>query len=904
MPMKKPFTILLLLCFLSIPILAQHQLSGTVLGEEKQPLPNATIVLLNGLDSTMISFALSNQKGQYQLDVDKLGSYILQITYVGYANYSQPIENDWREKKIDLGVFQMVTSTAIVQEITVKAEHIPMGIRGDTISYNAAAFQTRPNATVEDLLKQLPGVEVARDGTIKAQGEEVENVLVDGKEFYGSDPRMATQNLEAEAVDKVEVFDKQSEIAEFTGVDDGEEEKTINLKLKEDYKKGGFGNVTASVGTEQRYEGKLNYFRYNERLQSSVILSGNNLNKSSFSLNDRMDFLGGLGGLMASGGTIMVGPNKMGDGITRSLVGGLNLNYELSEKWDWRSHYLFDHTNNLLSSQTEATNFNDAFEYQSFENRDREQKNFAHTVHTKLTHKVNPFLEVVSKNSFEWNEGQSFSTTATNYLENSIDLGNTLSTLNNDHRQFKIESKNIIKKKFKTKGRSLISSVNFAWTNQNQQDSVLNSNKIVGQDLFLNQQQLFNNNRNSFEIQTSYTEPLTKGFYGVVNYNINFVNESPQRNFFDLLPDGAEPNEELTTNFKNTYTTHRPGLSVKRNTKKIKMTAALAYQLTELNGELSGNPTTIHTNFKAWLPSLNLDFDIGSGQTVGLNYFTRVEGPRLSQLSPIPDNTNPTVRYIGNPELQPELNRKISISFNHFDNFTFVNLFSNFELTFSKNRIVNQTTISDDLFRVVTPINTDRYIGARSFISFSSPIKKLGIKTRISGNYNYANYESFINGLLNVVKENTFSTRLSIMNRKTKKLLLEGGVKLEYNLRKYDRFESFNQNYFRTDLFLETNFFLPKSWTLYSTIDYNRYSTENFAGPQAFWLWNAGVEKFFFQDRLTIKLQARDLLNQNIGYRRSTTALSLSETEFKALGRYVMFGISYKLGKGKKKRGG
>ena len=169
-----------------------------------------------------------------------------------------------------------------------------MGILGDTISYNAAAFKVKPGATVEDLLKKLPGVDIQRDGSIKAMGEEVENVLVDGKEFFGNDPKIATKNLEAEAVDKVQVFDKKSEIAEFTGIDDGNKEKTINLKLKEEYKKGGFGNAKLAGGTESTYEAKVNYNRFSPKMQAAVILGANNINKQAFSFNEYISFMGGL----------------------------------------------------------------------------------------------------------------------------------------------------------------------------------------------------------------------------------------------------------------------------------------------------------------------------------------------------------------------------------------------------------------------------------------------------------------------------------------------------------------------------------------------------------------------------------------------------------------------------------
>ncbi len=269
----------------------QTDITGKVWNEKEEPLFGATIVLLTQEDSTMISFALTDDKGRFRMDNVKKGEYFLQASFIAHESYSNKLSEDWSNRSLDLGIITLAESTELLQEVTVKAEHIPMGIKGDTISYNANAFKTRPNASVEDLLKKLPGIEVERNGNIKAQGEDVENVLVDGKEFFGKDPTMATKNLSAEAVDRVEVFDKRSEIAEFTGVDDGDEEKTINLKLKEDHKKGGFGNANLAGGTEDSYDAKLNYFRFSPAMQASVILSANKINEETFTINDRIEFI-------------------------------------------------------------------------------------------------------------------------------------------------------------------------------------------------------------------------------------------------------------------------------------------------------------------------------------------------------------------------------------------------------------------------------------------------------------------------------------------------------------------------------------------------------------------------------------------------------------------------------------
>ena len=235
---------------------------GVVADSTTGPLGSATVVLLQQADSVMASFAITDADGNYELKRVPPGAYILQSSFLGYYTFTQKISVGDTQEKIDLGRISLEAVASDLDAVVVRGDRIPMMINKDTIEYNADAFKTQPNDVVEDLLRKLPGVEVEADGTVKAQGEEVKQILVDGKEFFGRDPQIATKNLPAEAVDKVQVFDKKSDMAEFTGIDDGADEKAINIQLKEDHKKGVFGNVAAGYGTKDRYEAKVNLNKF------------------------------------------------------------------------------------------------------------------------------------------------------------------------------------------------------------------------------------------------------------------------------------------------------------------------------------------------------------------------------------------------------------------------------------------------------------------------------------------------------------------------------------------------------------------------------------------------------------------------------------------------------------------
>lgn len=351
------FSFLFFFLLFSTTLLAQNRfdLQAQVVDTLGQPLNSATVMLLHQKDSVMANFGLTDSEGLFSIKKIEAGQYILQITYIGYENYSKNIELNPTTGNLDLGQIILKPAIANLNEVTVTEQHIPLRMNDDTLEYNANAFQTRPGAVVEDLLKKLPGVEVDRQGNIRAQGEQVQQVMVDGEEFFGNDPKIATKNLPADAVDKVQVFDRKSDFAEFSGIDDGNEQKTINLQLKDDKKKGYFGNITAGYGTEDRYAGKFNVNRFGKKMQTSVIGMANNINEQGFSFNDYINFMGGIGNLIAGGGGavrlnssdigIPLGMNQ--NGITTTWAGGANLSYKLSKKTKLNGSYFYNNMSNV-----------------------------------------------------------------------------------------------------------------------------------------------------------------------------------------------------------------------------------------------------------------------------------------------------------------------------------------------------------------------------------------------------------------------------------------------------------------------------------------------------------------------------------------------------------------------------
>ena len=899
--------LLLIFFFLSLITSAQYTLDATVLGTDQMPLPGTTVVLLDSQDSSMIAFSIANTKGIFELEAIEKGDYILQFSFVSYKTLEESITVGGAEKKIELGKFTLKESEELLQEVEVKAERIPMGILGDTINYNAAAFKTRPGATVEDLLKKLPGIEVQRDGSIKAMGEEVENVLVDGKEFFGADPKIATRNLEAEAVDNVQVFDKKSEISEFTGIEDGSDEKTINLKLKEEYKNGGFGKVKLAGGTDSRYQGKLNYNRFSPNLQAAAIVNANNINQQAFSFNEYIGFMGGIGNAVSNNNGLFnfgeFGGNLTPQGITNAFSSGLNFNYDFSKKLILSNHYFYLRDDLKLNKNSLSNQFT---ENKNFVTEDLSQVNRLHHNHRinfKLNFKPNPFLQIIWKNSGSGIINKAVTFASTNFQTDGISTGLTQSMLDYNNEQFGIEGNLQLRKKFEKKGRNWINKINYQFGRFDEERNIFNLFDLQSTYNLVNQLQQYNFNTTGWKLESVFTEPIGKGLYLSPSYKFERLRESPIKDFFDLKNNNAILNPDLSRKYSMYSHTQKTGLSLKRNNKRSKINAGLHAQHSTIQGKLQTDQEKLGTSKLYLLPSADWQYELDSKSTFNAGYSTAINLPNLGQLAPIPDNSNPNILILGNPELAPEYAHNFRLSYSIFDQFNFINFYTSFNVKLTNQWINNSLTINDQFLKVYEPENVDQHMNYFGHMMFSAPIKPLKLKIRTQGTYSWSNYEGVINQSLSQIKEGNFNFSISIENRKKKHFDIATGIKVNLSTTQYAVNESFNQQFSNTKLFVEGDWFISDHWTLSSSFDYVSYSSEFFSESSQYVLWNASLDKTLLKDKLSIGIEVYDLLNQNIGLTRSGNINGLIENRFNTLSQYIMLRISYKLGKSKGKEG-
>lgn len=924
--MKTKYPIVLILLFLSNLILAQKatDLTGFVTDSTGTGLLAATVVLIEKADSTLSAFAITEADGRFLVRKVAPGDYLLQVSFVGYETHWQPLQVVSGNEKLDLGQIILAPASATLDLVEVTADRVPLRMQGDTINYNAAAFRTQPGAVVEDLLKKLPGVEVQADGTIKAQGETVRNVFVDGKEFFGNDPQVATKNLPADAVDKVQVYDKKSKMAEFTGIEDGREAKTINLTLKEGHKNGYFGNATAGGGTDERYQSRFNLNRFSQKSQLSAIGMANNNNQAGFSFNDYMQYMGGLGSFIGAGGggggsrsvrmSFDLGqtgiPLEGGqiDGLLSTWAGGLNFNREFGKKTKLQSSYFVSKIRNDIERSTVRQNLlgDQSFRSTDLENTRSESVN--QRFNLSLEHQLDSASDLSLRSSLAISDatynsngtGQTFGNDGFLENENSRDYrssGQRLDLTNSAN----------YRRRFGKKGRALVldASLNLG---QNTQDGRLASQTSFYQNdtatVQLNQRQKTTDDALSYGLGTYYTEPIGKGKYLEFSASRqNYTNETG-KDFYDIGPGGEAQNDQLSNHFKRGYLYDRTGLNLMVNRKKWNLTTGSALQRSSLEGQQRGESEALQRSFTRLLPSLFYNYEIGIGKNFSFEYRTELREPSPEQLQPLVDNSDPLNLYVGNPNLQPEYAHSISTQFMRFDQFTFTSFFANLEAEFVKDRITNASSVDSLFRRTVRPVNVKNDRSLRGYVDFSTPLRPLKTTVRLNLSSNWSRGILFVNDLENSTDRITSGIDLSFSNRKKEKFDATIGARLSHNKTTYSESEALNQTYLNRRLYAEASVYPNQNWEFGSKFRFTVYSDENFGGEQVVPLWEASISRYLLKNkRGKLTLSGFDLLNKNLGIRRNSELNYIEEQRIRSLGRYVMLTFAYSI-RGFGKQGG
>ncbi|MBT1697603.1 TonB-dependent receptor [Fulvivirgaceae bacterium PWU4] len=931
MPGLTTKSLLLIIVLMAIGYASSAQtfsVSGTMIDSTaREPLPGVAVVLRSVRDTTQWKGTLTDIDGNFRFENVAPGGYRLKATYIGYTTRQRFIRV--RGENIEIGPLMISQSAVALKAVEVTDTQIRVQQKGDTLQYNANAFKTSRDGNVEDLITKMPGITVDGSG-VKAQGENVQQILVDGKPFFGDDPNITLKNLPAEVIDKIEVFDRLSEQAQFTGFDDGQTRKTINIVTKKGVSRGDFGKIYAGAGENGRYiaGGNMNAFKGARKL--SAIGLTNNINQQNFSNEDLLGISGnstssgggrgGRGGGRTNGGgnnnnnssNFQVGQQS---GISTTHAMGLNYSNEW-KKVELSGSYFFNKADNDRRTSLERTFIAQRDSGLVYTERNRATStNFNHRLNLRLEYEIDSANSLVVTPAFSQQRNRSQSNLGGDYLtsetqERHLDNGNY-----GYNTGYNFSNNVLFRHRFKKRGRS--ASINATVTlNDRDADSGLRS---VDDD-FLNDTTVRIDQHadqitssDTYSSNVAFTEPIGKSGQFQVNYTLSLTKSSTSKQTFDINPEtGANLTLDtlLTNVFENTYLSNRGGASYRYNKKRFNFMTGLNFQYADLASTQDfPQPFELQRSFENLLPQAMLNYKFSQGANLRFNYRTATNAPTVSQLQNVVNNRNPLFLRSGNSNLKQDYQHTFTLRYGRtnfktassFNVFLFANYVKDYigNATFraEKDTTVNGVRLSQRGTQLTYPINVPENWNARTFITFGVPMSAIKSNLNLNTGFNYNRTPALINGRTNLAHNYSLSE----------------GIVLGSNHEAIDFTVSYTANYVIVKNTLQTssdnNYFthltsLRLTWQPWKGIVFNSnlvntvYTGLGEEFNQSIWFWNAAIGYKLLKDKsLDIRISGFDLLNQNRSINRDVTETYIEDSQTNALTRYYMLMITYDLRK-------
>ena len=913
-----PKLTVLLSCFvlLAMSSMAQYShISGTVADTlEKKQLSNASILLLRPKDSVLVKYTRSDAKGHFQIDKVPAGPYLLLVTYPSYADYVDSLDAK-DSSGVTLPTVPLMLKSKLLETVVVNGSKGAVRIKGDTTEFNADSFRTEANASVEDLLKKLPGIQVDRNGKITAQGETVKKVLVDGEEFFGDDPTLVTQNLRADMVDKVQVYDKKSDQATFTGIDDGQREKTINLKLKNGKKNGYFGRLTADVGTDGYYDEQLmaNYFKNKEKIAVYGIIS--NTGKTGLNWSERDNYgqsVLGTADVDESTGFISIQNTNddldtwsgrfEGQGYPAVKTGGVHFN----NKWDDEMQSLngnykyMDLSVKGNSTTNTETILPDTLYYnnqkQTFNNR-------------IIRHSVNSIYEMKFDSSTSLkimaDGGTDHKTTYDQYESDYLASDSSMVNSNNrttstvgDNRA--VNSNFLFRKKMHRVGRTFSLNVRENYTD-NTSAGYLNSNTqfyskgIPSSDSLIDQYKDYHTKTTLIDSKATYTEPLSKVSFLVANFGVLVNNSHSDRNSYnqDLTGKFSVLDSIYSNNYQYNVFTEKGGLAYNFVKKKMRFAAGADVGFAKFHQSDLVADTSATRHFVNWFPTASFMYSFTNMRRLNFQYNGIPQQPSVTEIQPILTNENPLNVYIGNPGLKPQFTHRMSVFFNDYKVLTDRGIWANVWVNFTPNDISTSTYVDASGKQTNQYVNVNGTYSVGGWMSYSFKWKKPDIRFGFNANPNINNNVSYVNGLRNNTHSNSFTFGPSLYKSKEKKYDFDVNFNATYTKSTSSINTGIVTEYWTYQIETGGNLYLPLKFQIHADANINlRPKSSAFPTSNNVTLINGWVgKKFLKHDQLLFKVAVNDLLNQNVGFNRTVNSNFISQNTYSTIRRYGMVSI-------------
>lgn len=934
--MIKPVALLILSSFFAIAANAQsNTIKGSLVDDtDKKPLKAATVSLLHRRDSSIVKTAVSDSAGSFLFNDLLIDSFIVKAEAIGYQDYFSFIF--LKEGSNDIGILSMNRKGTDLENVTVVAKTPPVSQKGDTVQYNASQYKVNPDADAEDLIKKMPGITVDKAGTVTAQGDQVKKVTVDGKEFFGDDATAALKNLPAEIIDKIQVFDKLSDQAQFTGFDDGNSTKSINIVTKTGVKNGQFGRIYAGYGTDDRYAagGNASFFNGDRRLSFAGLF--NDINQQNFSNEDLLGVTsssgsggrqGGGGGGNRSGGGSRGGGGGSGNannflvgqqnGISTTNAFGINYGDKWGKKIDVSGSYFFNNskTNNDQLSNAEyfiKDTANQLYDEQSLS----EAKNFNHRINFRMEYKLDSFNSFVftPSISFQKNDNNN-DVSGTRYYTLSDLISSTRYNSNSNISGFNTNNNLLYRHAFVKKGRTL--SVNLGiGGNHKEGDIFLTSVNhyydLSNLDDSIRQQTDQLVNGTSYSGNIAYTEPVGKQGQLQFNYSPSVSkNKSNQQVYqFDRLTDKyALFDTSLSNKFDNRVTSHSGGVSFRRGNRDNMFAVGLSYKYTELNSEqVFPQKATVNKSFSNLLPNLMWRKKLSTKSSINLMYRASTNAPSINQLQNVINNNNPLFLTTGNPDLKQQTTNTLSARYTFTNTTKGQSFFANMYLQQANNYVANATYIatSDSVLnnnvilykgaQLTKPTNLDGYVSLRSFLTYAMPLKFIKSNINLNTGFTWAKTPGIVNYVNSITNNYVYSGGVVVSSNVSEYVDFNVSYNVNFNKANNNVQLQQNNNYTMQSAGVQLNLLSKKGWFIQNDVNNISYSGLSSGFNQSYWLWNAAIgKKFLKKQAAELKLSVFDLLKQNRSITRTVTESYIEDVQNQVLTQYFMLTFAYKL---------
>ena len=916
--------------------------------DTKEPVGYATVAVTPDGKTEVLKYAQSDDAGVAEIRGIPKGKYKVAAILMGYDNYEEVVEIN---KNTDLGTKEMKVQANFLKGATVSDIGNPITVKKDTISHNVTLIKSGDNDMLEDLLKKLPGIEVSSDGSITANGKTINKIQIEGKEFFLDDPTIASKNLPANIIERVSVVDKKSDQAQFTGIDDGEEETVLDLGVRKGMMNGWFGNLMAGGGYDLqpqdnkiRYQGAAMVANFTESNQLAFIGNANNTNNRGFNDMAATSMCGMRGGGMRGG--MGGGFGWGGNGESSSYMAGFNGSHTWKDKSEITGNAMFNGNERYVEEKTARETFQkDGSSVFSDEDGYTRTSTWGVRAGARADWKISESTSLLFEPNFnvgwgDFDEKSTFDTWkgADGVKRTRVNEGNSAS-FGDSHNQ-SATGRLLWRQRLGKPGRTISVNARYNFNNSDMEgynQSLTRTFQYVGEsgitgepvywtnDAVVDQMYQTKSQTQGANGRVSYTEPLGKNFYVEANYSYNFTYRTSVKNTYDKGDTGVYnvKDEMYSSDITNKVHRQNIGLNIRKQEEKYNFTVGASLQPQKtINHTANGTvDTTLTLKVMNWSPNARLDIHFNDATMLRVNYRGNSQQPSLTQMMPVPDNSNPQRVTLGNLGLNPSFSHNMNVMYNSTNLKTYASFNANVNFSYNTNNIVNASWIDGKGVTYTVPMNNDKGSwSARTFLMFNTPIAKSRFSIMSFTNANYNTSVSLVgNENIDGLDEHSYLNLANYTQNSTRTLGLAENLRLTY---RDDIVEAsigggtrFSQSWYSISANnhpatftsnVQANFIakIPNLLNISTDARYTRYDGYNSEFNDPTFVWNAEISKQLFKNQFTLALKAYDILNQSKNTYRTNTNNYVQDTRNNTLGRYIMLSLTYRFGTFGGQRGG